>query len=211
MDSRGEEEIKKANQLAVELGNLVASKGECPPGDRNTPLIAYWSLAFDHHRGVLCLLWNKLFGSAFALVRPLVEATVRAHVVVMGSEEDVRKLRNDEYRTNFGTVGNQIDAFFGTGDWFESFLNRAKNALHSYTHAGLSQLGRRFSGNDVTPSYSEEEIIDLIRTSTIAAFLVTKLVTKHFGFEQEERRCGELFGEWGKHPRTSDHRECWGH
>jgi hypothetical protein len=199
MNSRVEEEIKRANQVGVELGNLVASKGESPEGDRNTLLIAYWSLAFDHQRGVLCLLSNKVFGSAFALVRPLIEATIRAHVVIMGSEEDMRKLRNDEYRMNFGTVGKQIDAFFGTGDWFESFLNRAKNAFHSYTHAGLSQLGRRFSGNDVMPSYSEEEVIDVIGTSTIAAFLVTKLVTKHFGFEEESLKCTKLFEEWRKH------------
>src|ERR1019366_5540782 len=137
---------------------------------------------------VLCLLSNKVFGSAFALVRPLIEATGRAYVVIMGSEEDVRKLRNDEYRMNFGTVGKQIDAFFGTGDWFESFLNRAKNAFHSYTHAGLSQLGRRFSGNDVRPSYSEEELIEVIETSTIAAFLVTKLITKHFERTRARRR-----------------------
>ena len=149
---------------------------------------------------MLCLLSNRFFGSAFALVRPMVEAAVRAHVAIMGSEEDLRKLQNDEYRTNFGTVGKEIDAAFGTDDFFENFLRGAKNSLHSYTHAGLLQLGRRFSGTDLTPSYSDDEIIEVIRTSTSAAFLVTNLVTKHFGFEEEWRRCTKLFGEWGEHP-----------
>ena len=199
MSSQIQQEIERANRFGDEIENLVVARGECPTGDRNTLLIAYWSLAFDHHRGVLCLLSNKFYGSAFALVRPLVEATVRAHVVIMGSEEDLRKLRNDEYRTNFVTVGKEIDAFFRTDDFFEKFLNGARNALHSYTHAGLWQLGRRFSGTDLTPSYSEGEIIEVIRTTTSAAFLVTNLVTKHFGFEEEWRKCTELFGEWGKH------------
>jgi len=198
MNSQVQQEIVRANQFGDEIENLVVAKGECPTGDRNTLLIAYWSLAFDHHRGVLCLLSNKFFGSAFALVRPLVEATVRAHVVIMGNEEDLRKLRNDEYRTNFVTVGKQIDAFFRTDDFFEKFLIGARNALHSYTHAGLSQLGRRFSGTDLFPNYSEGEIIEVVRTSTSATFLVTNLVTKHFGFEQEWRRCTQLFGEWGE-------------
>lgn len=149
---------------------------------------------------MLCLLSNKFYGSAFALVRPIVEAAVRAHVVIMGSEEDLRRLRNDEYRTNFGTVGKEIDAFFLTDDFFENFLKRAKNSLHSYTHAGLSQLGRRFSGTNLTPTYSEGEIIEVIRTTTSAAFLVTNLITKHFGFEEEWRKCGKLYEEWGKHP-----------
>lgn len=199
MSSRVEEEIKRANQFGDEIENLVVAKGECPTGDRNTLLIAYWSIIFDHHRGVLCLLSNKFFGSAFALVRPIVEAAVRAHVVIMGSEEDVQNLRQDEYRTNFGRVGKEIDAAFGTGDFFENLLKGARNALHSYTHAGLLQVGRRFSGTDLTPSYSETEIIEVIRTTSSAAFLVTNLVTKHFGFEEEWRQCAKLFEEWGKH------------
>jgi hypothetical protein len=199
MTSQVEYEIERANRFGDEIENLVVAKGECPTGDRSTLLIAYWSLAFDHHRGILCLLPNKFYGSAFALVRPLVEAAVRAHVVIMGSEDDLRKLRNDEYRTNFVTVGKQIDAFFRTDDFFEKFLIGARNALHSYTHAGLSQLGRRFSGTDLVPNYSEGEIIEVVRTSTSAAFLATNLVTKHFGFGDEWRKCGNLFDEWGKH------------
>jgi hypothetical protein len=192
-------EIQRANQVGYALAKLVVARGECPTGDRNTLLIAYWSLIFDFHGGVLCLLSNKLFGSACALVRPIIEAAIRAHVAIMGTEEDVRKLRKDEYWTNFGTVGKEIDAFFHTDDFFERFLKQAKPAFHSYTHAGLSQLGRRFSGSDVTPSYSEGEIVEVIRTTTSAVFLVTNLVTKHFGFEEEWKRCGKLFAEWGEH------------
>lgn len=199
MTSQVENEIKRANQFGDAIEDLVVAKGECPTGDRNTLLIAYWSLVFDHHRSVLCLLSNKFYGSAFALVRPLVEATIRAHVVIMGSEEDVQKLRNDDYRTNFGTIGEEIDTAFRTDDLFEKFLSGARNALHSFTHAGLSQLGRRFSGTDLISNYSESEISEVLRTSTSAVFMVTNLVTKHFGFEEEWKRCTELFDEWGKH------------
>jgi hypothetical protein len=199
MTSQVENEVKRANQFGDAVEDLVVARGECPTGDRNTLLAAHWSLAFDHHRGVLCLLSNHLYGSAFALIRPLVEAAVRAHVVIMGSEEDLRKFRNDDYRTNFGTVGKEIDAFFRTDDLFENFLIGAKQALHSYTHSGLSQIGRRFSGTDLIPNYSDGEIIEIVRTSTSAAFMVTNLVTKHFGFEEEWRRCAELFDEWARH------------
>jgi hypothetical protein len=200
MSSQVQQEIERANRFGDEIENLVVAKGECPTGDRNTLLIAYWSLIFDLHRGVLCLVSNKLFGSAFALVRPIVEAAVKAHVVIMGSGRDLRRLRSDKYRTNFGTVGERIDAFFHTDGFFEHFLKGATKALHSYTHAGLLQLGRRFTGRDLRPSYSEGEIIEVIRTTTSAAFLVTNLVTKHFRFEEEWRTCTKLFGQWGEHP-----------
>ena len=200
MSSRIEDEIKRANEFGDRIEDLVVARGQCPTGDRNTPLMAYWSLVFDFHRGVLCLMHHRFFGSAFALVRPTVEAVVRAHVVVMGSNEDLQKLRDDEYRTNLSTVGKQIDAAFGTDDLFERFLMKARNALHSYTHAGILQLGRRFSGTDLTPNYTEQEILEVIRTATSAAFMVNNLVAKHFGFERESEEASKLFEEWGKHP-----------
>lgn len=198
MSGRVEDEIKRANQFGDQIEDLIIAKGECPIDDRNKLLIAHWSLISDFHRGILSLLMNKFFGSAFALVRSIVEAVIRAHVVIMGSEEDLQKLRDDNYRTNFGTVGTEIDVAFGTGSLFENFLKGAKDALHSYTHAGIHQLGRRFCGTDLTPNYSEEDIIKVIQTSTSAAFLVTNLITKKFGFEEEWRQCTELFEEWGK-------------
>ena len=199
MGSRVEDEIKRANEFGDRIEDLVIAKGQCPTGDRNTLLMAYWSLTFEFHRGVLCLLSHKFFGSAFALVRPIVEALVRAHVVIMGSEEDLRKLREDEYRTNLATVGKEIDAWFRTEDFFENFLNGARKALHSYTHAGTLQLCRRFSGTDLMPNYTEEDIIEAIWTTTSAVFMVNNLVTKHLGFEQEWEECNKLFEEWGKH------------
>ena len=61
--------------------------------------MAYWSLAFEFHRAILSLIEQKFYGAAFALVRPIIEATVRAHVTLMCSDEVLQRLHNDEYRT----------------------------------------------------------------------------------------------------------------
>lgn len=160
--------------------------------------MAYWSLAFEFHKAILNLITNKFYGAAFALVRPLIECTIRAHLVISVSDEVLKKVLADEYRTNFGTVGKEIDTAFGTGDFFENFLKGAKDALHGYTHIGMHQLGRRFSGTDLMPSYSDEEIIEVIRTSTSAVFMVNNIVTKHLAFEEEWKANNKLFDEWGK-------------
>jgi len=193
-------EIGSASEFGQKLEDLVVARKQCPAGDRNVLLIGYWSLIFDYHKGILCLLTNDFCGSAFALVRPVVEALLRSHVVLMGSDEDVRKIRNDEYTVNFKTVSAQIDTAFGLNGFFDNLLKGARSALHSFTHSGVSQLGRRFEGTDLKPAYSGEEIIEVIRTTTTAVFLVTILVTKHFRFEQEAKTAEELFAEWGKHP-----------
>jgi hypothetical protein len=65
----------------------------------------------------------------------------------------------------------------------------------------MHQLGRRFRGTDLVPNYSEEEITEVIRTSTSAVFMVNNIVTKCLGFEEEWKETTRLFVEWGKsHP-----------
>ena len=92
-----DDEIKKSNALGDTIQNLVVARGQCPSGEHNALLMGYWSIAFEFHRGIICLLSHRFYGAAFALVRPLIEATVRAHVAIMGSAEDVKKLHADEY------------------------------------------------------------------------------------------------------------------
>jgi len=161
--------------------------------------MGYWALLFDFHKAILGLISKPLCGSAFALVRPCMEALVRAHVAVKGSAADIESLQKDTYRTNFATIGLWMDAEFGTGDLFTNFLGHARAALHSFTHAGISQLGRRFDGHDLKASYDEGEIIEVIRVSTSAVWMVTNLVTKHLGFTAEATKAEELYLEWGKH------------
>jgi len=200
MVDRIAEEIQTANEFGDKIEDLVLARKQAPTGDRNTLLMAYWSLAFEFHRAILSLIEQKFYGAAFALVRPIIEATVRAHVTLMCSDEVLQRLHNDEYRTNLATVGVEIDAAFNLEGFFEAFLKRARTALHSYTHAGLLQLGRRFRGTDLVVNYREEEIIEIIRTGTTAVFMVNNLMTKHFGFEEEWKKNTDLFDEWGKHP-----------
>ena len=162
---------------------------------RNTMLMAYWSLIFEFHRSILCLLSHKFYGAAFALARPLIEATIRAHVVIMGSEEDLKKLRADQYTTNFAKIGKTIDSYFQTDNLFEKFLSDAKSLLHSFTHVGAMQLNRRFSGSDLAPRFSEDEIVALIRVGSSAAFIANNLVTNRLGLEVEWAENSRLFQE----------------
>jgi hypothetical protein len=195
-----QKEIDQSRQFGEQLEGIVVSKKQFPIDDRNVLLIAYWALMSDYHKGILSLLQSEFCGAAFALVRPVVEAVVRAHIAVKGSEEDLRHIQNDEYTVNFKQIGPKIDADFGLDHLMEKFLNDVtRSALHSYTHSGLLQLGRRFDGNDIKPSYSDGEVTEVVRVTTSAIFMVTNLVTKHFGFEEDWKKVGEKYAEWGKH------------
>jgi len=133
VSNRLDDGIARSADFGGKAEALIVAKGECPTGDRNTPLMAYWSLAFEFQKAILNLIENQYYGAAFALVRPIVETAVRAHLVICASEDVLKTILSDEYRTNFGTVGKEIDAAFKTDDLFENFLKRAKGALHGYT------------------------------------------------------------------------------
>lgn len=56
MSKRIEEEIKFAADFAGKAEGLILAKGQCATGERNTPLMAYWSLAFEFHKARASLL-----------------------------------------------------------------------------------------------------------------------------------------------------------
>src|ERR1700678_2400040 len=152
--------IDSARKFGEQLELIVVNKRQLPASDRNNLLIAYWALLFDYDKGILSLLQAEFFGSAFALVRPVTEAVVRAHIAICGSEEELKALQNDDYRVNFKDIGPRLDTTFALEGLMQNFLNeKNRSALHSYTHSGVHQLGRRFDGNDLKQTYNDGEII----------------------------------------------------
>ena len=194
------EEIRRAQELGQTLEDLVVNAGKITIKTEGSPLlIGFWSLICDYQKGLLNLLNQKFYGAAFALWRPIVEATLRSHLALMLPNEDIEKLWKDEYRVNFKTVAAQIDEAFGLGKVFQNFLPEpVRNALHSYTHSGVVPLKRRFDGTDVAANYPDAEVLALINTTASGVFMVTSLVTKHFGFDKEWEEAQRLYDEWGE-------------
>jgi len=65
MTEKVAEEVKEANAVGEKIEELVVAKGQAPTGDRHTPLLGYWSLAFEFHRAILVsdrsqVLWSGL-------------------------------------------------------------------------------------------------------------------------------------------------------
>jgi hypothetical protein len=195
------EEIHRAAKFAKSLEYLIVNKRPITTihsGNLDHLLLMYWSLGFDLHKGILTVMRDKFYSGGFALLRPLVEAQLRAHLVVRNAHDDVARIRDDSYRMNFDTVGAEIDAYFKFEGFTERFLLRAAPFLHSFTHSGLSQIVRHFNGNDIGADYNEEEVIEVVHTATTAVFFLNMLVTMQLKFEEEWKRTGDLFEEWGR-------------
>src|SRR5271169_1117121 len=103
MPKRLEQEINRAAILGTQLEHLVYKRAEAGKliviHKNDDLLMAHWSLLFQHCKGVVCLLHHELWSPAFALFRPITEALLRACVVIEGTDEQVLKIREDDFRT----------------------------------------------------------------------------------------------------------------
>jgi hypothetical protein len=166
--------------------------------NRDDLFIRYWSLIFDYSKGVVCLLHNQLDASAFVLVRPAMETLVRSHVVLIGSDEGVVRIRQDRYSVNYEKDGGRIDAaFFGGTLLFEKYLKTGRSLLYSLTHSGMAQLNCRIDNTGAGASFSEQEIMKLLGNTAAAAFLITIRIAAHFGFDQECQVANRLWLDYG--------------
>jgi hypothetical protein len=197
-----EHEINRAAILGTRLEHLVynkAKEGKLIVADKDADLIiGYWSLIFDLCKGPGCLLHNKFYSPAFALLRPIMEALVRACVVLVGTPEDVTRIRQDEFRVNFKTDGAHIDKALGTGTLLEDYLKETRNLLHSLTHGGTAQLGMRFDDKEVGSKVSDGQILTLLGACSTTTFLLTILVAKHFKMEDVAKAANDLYLEYGE-------------
>jgi hypothetical protein len=207
MTANIEAEINRAAHLGAQLEHLIYNKSKegklVAIGKDDDLLMAYWSLVFDYNKGVGCLLHHELYSAAFALLRPTVEAVVRAGVALAGTPEDVQKIRKDDYAVNFKKDGAWTDKALGSGTLMDDFLKGTRELLHSLTHSGTAQLGMRFDGDEIGACVSDSQVAALLGATSGAAFLMTILVAKHFDFGDVADDANKLFWEYGQQSMAS--------
>jgi hypothetical protein len=198
------EALDRATDFCQRLQDLIVNKGAFTIKDQDGPdwlSMAHWSLVMDYQKSILVLVLRKYYGGAFALLRLIIEAQLRAFVVVVGSDEDRARIMADKYKINFRTIGAEIDAkyFQQFPGYFGPFLKVTIKSLHSYTHSGREQLRRRFDASGLDAKYTENEITDVIQLSVMSTWWVTFLVLQLFGHTDEAKMANDWLQEWAKH------------
>ena len=133
-----------------------------PPGRRVQLSLASFCIVREHHHAIALLLDQELYASAFALMRPLYEGSVKgmwfAHCAQDGQLEGFAK---DKELPAVGDLADDLLKSPLPAD--VSFqLRRIKTlywkAMSSFSHAGHAQLKRWLIATGVEPTYSTEEI-----------------------------------------------------
>jgi hypothetical protein len=169
-----EAELKLAEDVVDGVKRILSSH-KFSDDEWSTTVIGFIAQGIEHHAAILLLLRSELVGSGFALVRSVVEILVRGvWMTACATDAQVKKFREqDKLDLNFGEMSDAIDKACGI-DFFHDFKTKSWATLNSYTHTGILQLGRRFTGDNLEPSYKEGEQIEVLRTSTIAIVLLVR-------------------------------------
>ena len=141
------------------------------PGDaRSRVAFACFAVAQQHHSAMLILLDrpNPLQSSAFALLRPLMEATLRGEWVLHCATDD--QVQNfalgGKQQLDMASVIKALEKLNPGSDAHRIlYLNNWK-IVSSYTHGFEHQVQHWLVESDVAPKYEPEQIAWLLNAGT---------------------------------------------
>ena len=80
---------------------------------------------------------------------------------------------------------DRIDRAFEADGFFRQAKTDSWKAMNAYTHSGLRQLVRQFSGSKVDASYREEDLLEGLRAAT--ASVLTRIFNLVFDIPTFQR------------------------
>ena len=169
--------IQSALERSADLSNWIDSliHGlEIPSSNRETMAAALFDQVHEHHKAIHLLLKSSFVGSAFSLVRPTFETYVRGvWLWHCASDEEVANFARDKINEkSFGTLIQEIEARTGFDVGVLSKVKKeAWSAMCSYAHGGYLQAVRRIIPNHITANYSDDEILEVIKSSSTIGLL----------------------------------------
>ena len=167
-------------------------------------MIGFIDQMIEHHDAMLLLIRSGKVGSAFALARSIVESMYRGlWINFCATDAEIQDFeRSDGLPVTMTEMARAIDEKYRAVGFFEDLKNRSWRSLCSYTHTGLLQLGRRFTGVNLQPAYDEEAIREATTSVTTCILL---LVGKFLAVQNHDAECLEAEGLVGTYGQGAPH------
>jgi len=183
-------------QLLVSNGHQHVTKTH-----RDTLALAYWTILFEYHHGILTLVRNGNPTSAFAMLRVFEEAFLKLFLVMFGTRDQVQAIWEGTYNTDFGDVGARIDEKLGKELLFGPKLKGQVKALHGFTHSGVEQRVRQLTklpdkSLDLAPNYTDKDVRQLVQETMPIIFLAGAFLTEFLNYPVENKAVVAMFNDY---------------
>jgi hypothetical protein len=183
----------------------ILARNSYPDDSRTVIVMGTVTQIIEHHEAMLLLIRNDKIGSSFALIRSIVEGVYRGMWInFCATDAQIQEFeRDDRLPVNMTQMAQAIDAKYQAQGFFEDLRAKSWAALCSYTHTGMLQLGRRFTGANAQPAYTDEEIFGATTSATTCILL---LVGKFLAVQKHDADCREveaMIGTYGPAARQN--------
>ena len=185
--------IEKSIDTFEKISNILYEKN-VGGSDRRTLLMAYFDICMEHIQSIHVLVKAKLYGSAFALVRPFYETYYRAlWMLKIATNDEVEKIMKGKFNfLNMGTKIKELDSIYTGTDFFDNLKSDSWGAMNDYTHSGILQLSRRWTNDELAPNYEESEIVEVLNATRMVLLLFTFVVLKEHKYNDEAEKVNTL-------------------
>ena len=190
-------------EVPIDRAKAALNRYAYPDTTRTVILAGTIDQLFEHHEAMLLSIRNGKTGSAFALARGIVEGMYTGlWLNFCATDAQVEKFeRKDDLPLTMAGLAAAIDEKYRAEGFFADLKTRTWPALCSYTHTGMLQIGRRFTGHKVEPSYRDSEIVEVTVTVTTCILL---LVAKFLAVQQHPEATKEIEALIGTyHPKAA--------
>ena len=146
---------------------------EVSSNDRTRLAAGCLDMVLEHQKAIVLLTARHLYGSAAALVCLVFESYVRGlWLYYSASEDELEDFKKDRLRKSFGQLIEDIEKHDA---YSEGILSNVKElswkVMNSFKHTGFYQVVRRNKESDISPDYSEDEILDGLESANAFAVL----------------------------------------
>jgi hypothetical protein len=176
--------VAHASKLSERVQCLVSNdRQHVTKTNRDEFALAYWTILFEYHHGILTLVKNGNPTSAFALLRVFEEAFLKMFLVLFGTDRQVQAIWEGTYNTDFAAVGAQIDEKLGNEPLFGPKLKGQTKTLHGFTHSSFEQLVKQLTklpdaSSDIAPNYTDKDVRQLVQETMPIIFLAGAFLTE---------------------------------
>lgn len=165
-------EIKNSEQLIQWLDQKIDGL-EIKSDDRSRIAGGCLDIALEHQKSIVLLSAHHLYGSAAALVRIIFESYVRGiWLLYCASDKQLEQYKLDKLDKKFYELIKEVEKHEAFKDGTLSYVKeKSWAAMNSFTHSGFHQVVRRNKDREISPNYTNDEIIDAIETANSCAIL----------------------------------------
>lgn len=148
---------------------------EYPEGRRVQLAMASFGIAIEHTFAIAQLFQLDMYSSAFALIRPLFEATIKGTWIhLCASDNKVKKYARGVELPSTKLMLEDLESSKLPSDVFEN-LNDIQEVgykiFSSFTHAGFSQVAKWTSVDGIHPEFNQEEIDEAANTVLVLGLI----------------------------------------